>query len=106
MLNVSRSIAPPEGVTDVILRVQTTTMSNRFREDDGTSRSRAHLTRRSGRTGSRQAGRCAQAAGPPPSAVAVLNDAGEVVGDERRPADERAVDVGLAHQLGGVGRLH
>jgi aminoglycoside phosphotransferase family enzyme len=38
--------------------------------------------------------------------IAVLDDAGEVVGIEARAADEGAVDVGLGHQLGGVARLH
>ena len=36
---------------------------------------------------------------------AVLDDAGELVGVEAGPADEGAVDVGLGHQLGDVGRL-
>ena len=36
----------------------------------------------------------------------VLDDRGELVGVEARPADERAVDVGLGHQLGDVRRLH
>ena len=37
---------------------------------------------------------------------AVLHDAGEVVGVEAGPAHQRAVDVGLGHELRGVGRLH
>ncbi len=37
---------------------------------------------------------------------AELHDAGELVGVEAGPADQGAVDVGLGHQLGGVGRLH
>src|SRR4051812_37705463 len=38
--------------------------------------------------------------------VAVLDDPRELVRVEAGPADERAVDVWLAHQLGDVRRLH
>jgi hypothetical protein len=34
------------------------------------------------------------------------DDAGEVVGHQEAPPDERAVDVGLRHQLGRVAGLH
>ena len=37
---------------------------------------------------------------------APVDDAGEVVGIERRAADERAVDLGHRHELGDVARLH
>src|SRR5438270_2064441 len=36
----------------------------------------------------------------------ILDDSGELVGVEAGPADERAVDVGLGHELGDVRRLH